>query len=295
MTGQLADGRTNAQALTWAAAALHAAGVDGARRDARLLLARALGTGVEQVFGYPDRVLDGRQAADFTALVHRRAQREPVSRILGRREFWSLDLKITSATLDPRPDSETLVEAVLARIDDVAAPLAILDLGTGSGCLLLALLSELPRARGLGVDIDSAALVVARENAASLGLASRADFAIGDWGREITGSWQVIVSNPPYIKDLEIVGLAPEVARFDPPAALFGGPDGLAAYQRLAPDLSRLLAPGGLAALEVGEGQAAAVERILAAVGLAGAGLAPSGRARDMAGTVRCLLVTGAA
>jgi release factor glutamine methyltransferase len=225
--------------------------------------------------------------ARFGRMTARRAPREPVSRILGRREFWSLEMKVTPATLDPRPDSESLVGAVLARIAEPSAAIRILDLGTGCGCLLLALLSELPRARGLGVDIDLEALAAARDNARGLGLAARAGFAKSDWGRDLVGSWQLIVSNPPYIKDSAIADLAPEVARYDPPRALSGGEDGLEAYRQLAPQISRLLAADGMAALEVGRGQADAVERLLGE-----AGLRTLDRTRDLAGIERCLVVT---
>jgi release factor glutamine methyltransferase len=277
--------RTVGDALDWAARELAAAGVEGARRDGRILLAQALGTSPDQVFAYPERPLTDSQWADFAVLAARRRAREPVSRIRGRREFWSLEFKISAATLDPRPESETLVEAVLDRIGDRAEDLTILDLGTGSGCLLLALLRELPRARGLGVDIDPAALAVARDNAEHLGLSERAAFRHSDWGRELTGMWPVIVGNPPYIVDSDIDGLDPEVARYDPRAALDGGPDGLDAYRALAPEVFRLLAPGGLAALEIGIGQAQAVETVLSA-----AGLRSAGRIEDAGGRTRCIL-----
>jgi release factor glutamine methyltransferase len=276
-----------ASSLDRAAALLGAAGVEQPRRDARLLLAEALGGRPELVTGYPERPLEPSQASRFRALVGRRAAREPVSRILGRREFWSLDLRVNADVLDPRPESETVVEAVLGRIDDREAPVRILDLGTGSGCLLLALLSELPRARGLGVDISPAALAVARENARRLGLSARAAFGQGDWAQGLPGSWQAIVSNPPYIMDTEIADLAPEVARYDPELALSGGPDGLAAYRSLAPQVARLLAPGGILAVEVGAGQAGEVARLLEAAGLAGLD-----RMRDLAGQERCVLAT---
>ena len=277
--------RTFGDALDWAARELAAAGVEGARRDGRILLAQALGTTPDQVFAYPERPLTVAQWTDFAALAARRQAREPVSRIRGRREFWSLEFKISAATLDPRPESETLVEAVLARIENRSEDLAILDLGTGSGCLLLALLRELPRASGLGVDIDPAALAVARDNARSLGLGERAAFRRSDWGRELTGMWPVIVGNPPYIVGSDIDGLEPEVARYDPRAALDGGPDGLDAFRALAPEVFRLLAPGGLAALEIGLGQAQAVEAILKA-----AGLRSAGRVEDAGGRTRCIL-----
>ena len=268
-----------------AVAELRAAGVESARLDVRLLLADALGATPAQVLAYPERRLNPAEAGRFSALLTRRLAREPVSRILGRREFWSLDLVVGPTTLDPRPDSETLVEAVLAHLGDRARPRTLLDLGTGSGCLLLALLAELPGGWGLGVDLDPAALAVARKNAESLGLDRRARFLAGDWATALAGPWDVVVCNPPYIESAALRRLAPEVAGFDPRVALDGGADGLAAYRRLVPDLGRLLAPGALVALEVGAGQANAVEALLSR-----AGLASIGRVPDLSGVARCLL-----
>lgn len=278
------------------AATLGAACADAARRlagavaeprlEARLLVAAASGRTAETVFGYPERPLPPAARRALDGLIDRRLAGEPVSRLVGRREFWSLDFGLTPDTLDPRPDSETLIEAALADIDDREAPLAILDLGTGSGCLLLALLSELPRARGLGIDIGAGAVAAARKNAAALGLAARAAFRIGDWGEGIEGRFDVILCNPPYIPDREIDGLAPEVRRFDPRRALAGGPDGLGCYRALAPDLARLLAPGGVAVLELGADAGDAVAAILAAVGLR-----ERGRRRDLGGRERALIL----
>lgn len=277
--------QTVATALDRAVADLRSAGVEAPRRDARILLAEVLGGDPALVIGYPERQLDQTEIGRFESLLGRRVAREPVSRILGRREFWSLDFCVTPDTLDPRPESETLIEAVLARLKDRASPLRILDLGTGTGCLLLALLAELPRASGLGVDLSPAAVAIARHNAESLNLADRASFNEADWASNLTDSWQVIVSNPPYILDAEIADLAPEVADHDPRMALSGGPDGLAAYRSLIPQAARLLAPGGTLALEIGAGQAKDVERLLEA-----AGLARVGRARDLSGIERCIL-----
>jgi len=284
------DGETVAQALATGAARLRGAGVAAPRRDALLLLAAALEVDANMLRLRPERLLDAAEWSAFETLLSRRAGREPVSRIAGTREFWSLPFKITRDTLDPRPDSETLVEAVLARIGDRGAPLDILDLGTGSGCLLLALLNELPAARGLGVDISEGALKVARENAVALGLAGRADFLCAPWGAALGGAWQVIVSNPPYILSGELPDLAPEVQDFDPPLALAGGPDGLDAYRALAPEIARLMAAGGLAALEIETTQIDTVEALLRT-----AGLRDFGRERDLAGNWRCLLAGNAA
>ena len=275
--------------LDGATAQLHAAGVPGARRDARLLLAHVLGVGVEAILARPERPVTPSQSAAFDALRARRAAREPLSRILGEREFWGLSLRLSAATLDPRPDSETLVEAVLDGLPSRGDAGAVLDLGTGSGCLLLALLSALPKASGLGIDLDPAAVRTARDNARRLGLAGRVRFAVGDWGETLAGGWKVIVSNPPYIREDAIDSLAPEVALYEPRRALDGGSDGLSAYRSLVPQLPRLLAPDGLAVLEVGAGQAAAVEALLAA-----AGLVSKGRRRDLAGLDRCVIATNA-
>jgi release factor glutamine methyltransferase len=217
-------------------------------------------------------------------MVARRLGREPVSRILGRRGFWTLDLALGPATLDPRPDSETVVEAVLAALPEPRAPLRLLDFGTGSGCLLLALLVELPTATGLGIDRSLAALEIARANARAAGLAGRAAFVQADWGGPLAGRFEVIVTNPPYIPSGDIAGLQPEVADFDPRLALDGGDDGLDCYRALVPDIARLLAPGGVAALEVGRGQAAAVGAMLTA-----AGLESLGARRDLGGVERCV------
>jgi release factor glutamine methyltransferase len=205
--------------------------------------------------------------------------------ILGSREFWSLPLQVGPAVLVPRPESESVVEAALAEIADRTASLRILDLGTGSGCLLLALLSELPHASGLGIDRSAAALANPESNALRLGLAGRAAFREGEWGRDLAGPFDVIVSNPPYVATADAASLAPEVRAFEPGEALFAGPDGLGAYQALAPDCGRLLAEDGVACLEIGQGQAAAVEAIMRRHGLRLVSSRP-----DLAGIERCLM-----
>jgi release factor glutamine methyltransferase len=264
---------------------LAAAGVPSSRLDARLLVAEALGLEPQQVFSRPECPVGDDEAARLEALVVRRAQREPMSHVLGRRGFWTLTLKVTADTLDPRPDTETVVEALLAQLGERGRPWRLLDLGTGTGCILLALLSELPNATGLGVDKSPAALEVARENALALGLAGRAGFKLGDWGRDIDECFDAITSNPPYIPDVDIAGLEPEVAGFEPRLALAGGGDGLSCYRALAPDVARLLVPGGVAALEVGRGQAAAVTAILG-----DAGLTLRAVQRDLGGVERCVV-----
>jgi release factor glutamine methyltransferase len=211
-----------------------------------------------------------------------------MAHILGRREFWSLDFAVTSDTLTPRPDSETLVAAVLDIVAGRDRPLGILDLGTGTGCLLLALLHELPNATGVGVDRSAAALAVALGNAQALGLAPRVQFHEGDWGEGLTGRFDVVISNPPYIVSADVPNLSPEV-RHEPRLALDGGADGLDAYRALAPHVGRLLEPAGVAVLEIGEGQAPAVEEILRT-----AGLKPVDRRRDLAGIERCIVARSA-
>ncbi len=273
------------QLLVWASGELAAAGIAESRRDARLLLQAAAGLDAAQIIGFPERDLGAAAEAGFASLIGRRKAREPVSRILGRREFWSLPFIVSRHTLDPRPDSETLIEAVLERLANRQAPISILDLGTGTGCLLLALLSEYPAASGLGVDIQPGAVVTARENAGALDLAARSEFRVGDWGRDLTGPYDLVVSNPPYIAATAIPALDPEVAGYDPLPALDGGRDGLAAYRALAPDAARLLRPGGILVLEIGQGQGDSVCEIMARAGLAIIGL----RA-DLAGIERCII-----
>jgi release factor glutamine methyltransferase len=280
------DKTTVAETLTEGIRVLAAAGIDEPRREARLLLSTVLGVDAAAILGNPDRDVPAAERARFAALVARRAAHEPISRLLGHREFWSLDFALSPETLVPRPDSETVIEAVLAQIGERGATLRLLDLGTGSGCLLLALLSELPAATGIGVDIAPEAALTARRNAVSLGLASRAGFLAGAWSAAIAGKFDVIVANPPYIESGAIAGLAPEVAFHDPRRALDGGPDGLESYRVLVPETARLLRKGGLAAFELGAGQAQPVAALMRY-----AGLVTSEIRRDLAGSERCLVV----
>lgn len=268
-----------------AASRLAAAGVAEPRRDARLLLGAAMESSAAALLSRDDLVVDAAAAARFGGYVARRADREPVSRILARREFWSLPFRLTPALLDPRPDSESLIEAALALAPDRTAPLRLLDLGTGSGCLLLALLSELPQATGLGIDRDLDAVAGAAANARALGLEPRAAFRPGDWGAGLAERFDLVVANPPYIPDGEIGTLAPEVARYEPRGALAGGPDGLDAYRVLAGQLDGLLHANGHAVLEFGRGQDAAVAALLRA-----AGLEIQGFGRDLSNVVRCVV-----
>lgn len=274
---------TAAELLTAAAGRLVEAGIENQRREARLLLNLALG--IDANARLPEREIAPADAALFETFVARRAGHEPYSRIAGTREFWSLDFALSPDTLDPRPDSETLIEAALERIADRAATLSVVDFGTGTGALLLALLSELPNATGIGVDISAGAVETARRNAAALGLSARARFVLGRWGEGLTTPADVIVTNPPYISAKDMSRLPPEVREFDPAAALDGGPDGLSAYRELALDLKRLLSESGIALCEIGAGQAPAVTAIMAA-----SGLDLTGSRADLAGIERCLV-----
>ena len=283
-----ADSRsaTVAAALAGAMLRLEAAGVREPRLEARLLLSHTTGLPLENMVAHPDRPLGEAARTRYAQLVERRAGRQPLAQITGRREFWSLAFKVTPDTLVPRPESETLVEAALALVSDRRAPLRLLDLGTGTGCLLLALLSELPQAEGVGVDFSEAAARVARENAIALGLAGRAWFLVGNWASALDARFDLVVANPPYVPAGEIDRLEPEVADFEPRLALAGGPDGMAGYRALARRLPALLASDGRALLEIGQGQGSPVAEAMAA-----AGLSVSDRRADLAGIERCLVL----
>jgi release factor glutamine methyltransferase len=264
---------------------LAAAGIAAPRAEAWLLLAAASGLPRGALMAGALERLTAAQEARLEVMARRRAAREPLAYILGEKEFWSLPFAVAPAVLIPRPESETLVEAALARVRERSAALRILDLGTGSGCLLLALLSELPQASGLGVDLSAAALEIAGRNAERLALAGRAEFVRGSWGAALAGGFDLIVSNPPYVAAGEFAGLAPEVRAYEPALALAAGPDGLAAYRALAPDCARLLAPGGSLCLEIGQGQGNRVAEILQQHGLH-----VVERRADLAGIERCLV-----
>ena len=261
--------------------------VETAKLDARILVQSAFGLTREEMLMHPFDPAKEPWLAHARAMVRRRERGEPVSRILGRREFWSLDFVISPATLDPRPDSETVVEAALAEVRDRGAPLRVLDLGTGSGCLLLALLSELPAARGIGIDIQPGAANTAQRNADRLGLWERAMFCIGSWADALDGRFDVIVANPPYIPSGQMRWLPVEVRGFDPYIALDGGDDGLFAYRAIAEQLPRLLSPSGSAHLELGAGQAAEVSEVMRRVGLNVIAIR-----RDLGGIERCISVS---
>ena len=246
---------------------LREAGIDTPELDARLLTGAALGMTREHMLIHATARLNQPQVARVFGFVARRVAREPVSRILGRREFWSLDFTLSPATLDPRPDSETVVEEALAGVADRQASLSVLDLGTGTGCLLLAVLSELPKATGLGIDRSEEAVETASANARRLGLGRRARFSAGDWTSGIGERFDLVISNPPYIPDADTGTLEPEVTRFDPPAALAGGADGLDAYRTIVAQIPGVLKPGGRIIFEVGFGQSADVSALLGAAG----------------------------
>lgn len=265
--------------------AFRATGLDTPELDARLLVEAALGMTQTDLLTKADQEITRAQENALEAMTLRRLQREPVSRILGMRSFWKADFKVSPATLDPRADSETLIEAVLANVDK-EQHLAILDLGTGTGCLLLSLLQELPLATGTGIDISAEAIGIAQQNAESLSLARRTTFMTINW-KEINDvkMFDVVVSNPPYIALSEIAGLAPEVREYDPITALSGGADGLECYRDIAIALPRLLAREGTVFLEIGSMQAASVKGILGK-----AGLCVLQTLTDLAGHDRCLI-----
>jgi release factor glutamine methyltransferase len=254
---------------------------DTPRLDAELLLAHALGITREALLLGSDRPIP----PAFGALVQRRLAHEPVAYITGRKAFWTLDLHVTPAVLIPRPETETLIEAAIQHFG-ARAPRTVLDLGTGSGALLLAALDQWPSARGLGVDRSTAALEVARGNAERLGFADRARLVRGDWADAIEARFDLILCNPPYIE--AGAALPPQVAAHEPPSALFAGADGLDDYRRLAPQLPRLLRPGGLAVLEIGSTQAGQVSALIRAHRL------KTSTIKDLAGLDRCLAIVPA-
>lgn len=266
--------------------AFAAAGLETPSLDARLLGVDALRIGATALVTGPEVALSADEAARLASFGLRRLAREPVARILGRAEFWSLPFRLSPDTLVPRPDTETVVEAALELVPDRSAAIRVLDLGTGSGCLLVALLHELPRAWGLGLDRSAAALATARANAARNGVADRAAFAAGDWAAALAGRFDLVVSNPPYIASAVIDGLDPEVARHDPVRALDGGPDGLDAYRAILAGAPALLAPDGRLVVEIGHDQHEAVVRLVGA-----AGLRVGRSAQDLGGHVRALSV----
>jgi release factor glutamine methyltransferase len=266
-----------------------AVGIDSAALDARMLTGAALQLDLTALISAAARHLTTDQATHLEAFSRRRLAGEPVARILGTKEFWGLPLKLSAETLVPRPDTETVVEAALEilRAEGRAkAPLRIADLGTGSGAILLALLTELPNATGIGTDLSAAALDTAKDNAQALGLTPRADFMVSDYAEDLSGTFDLIVSNPPYVRTADIASLAPEVRDHDPHLALDGGGDGLKAYRRIAPQAERLLSTRGLLVLEVGRGQADDVAKLMVTAGLTVAGSPKA----DLAGIGRAVI-----
>lgn len=267
---------------------LKAAGIDSARLDAQVLMAHVLDVPRERILRDGHLPVDGALVDAFETLVRGRAGRRPLSHLTGHREFWSLDLEVTPDTLDPRADSETVVDAALRLIPRRDAEITILDLGTGTGALLLALLTELPSATGIGFDKSEAALAVARRNADRQRLGGRATFRLGDWGapgwaKALGLRVNLVVSNPPYIPTADLAGLQPEV-QAEPRLALDGGADGLDAYRRIIPGLPQILAPGGGVVFEVGVAQASWVGRRLADEGFSAPGMA-----RDLSARARAV------
>jgi release factor glutamine methyltransferase len=246
---------------------LEAAGVELPVFDARLLLEAGAGVSRMDILTDPRRELSAEQVAAVNALAQRREAREPVSHILGRKQFWTLDFAVNADVLIPRPETEHVVQAALERLP-VDQPARVLDLGVGSGAILLAILSERPLAVGVGVDVSDAALATAAANGERAGLNARITWRCAEWDAGLEGGFDVVVSNPPYIPSADIAGLQPEVARYEPRAALDGGADGLDAYRAIVPRLPHLLRPGGAFVLEVGLGQAERVAAMAREAGL---------------------------
>jgi release factor glutamine methyltransferase len=280
------DARTVATARREWAKRFRACGIDSADIDARILVGCALGLDRAALAAADSHRLSRGEEAAITELAERRLAHEPVARIVGWKEFWSLSLRVDGTTLVPRPETEIVVEAALAAIDAAgsrARPLRIADLGTGSGAILLALVSELPNAVGVGTDVNVAALSVARDNACRLGL-DRAQFLACDVAAALRGPFDIIVSNPPYIASDEIATLTPDVRDFDPRYALDGGADGLTYYRAIAATVPAVLALGGTLIVELGAGQAETVAALFAAQGLV-----PLPPRPDLSGTARAL------
>ena len=283
MTGQTVDAAR--RALT---ARFKSGHIDSTELDARILVGAVLGLDLTGIIAAANRCLTSEEATRLEDFARRRLAGEPVARILRSREFWGLPLKLSAATLVPRPDTETVVELALEMLHAAPRPdrsRRIADVGTGSGAILLALLSELPDAYGVGTDISEAALRTARTNAIYLKLDHRAGFVACDYAAALSGPFDLIVSNPPYIRSAEIAGLATEVRDHDPRAALDGGADGLEAYRALIPQAARLLGPEGALVVEVGQGQSGDIEDLMTATGL----MLPVPAKADLAGVRRAV------
>jgi release factor glutamine methyltransferase len=264
-------GQTVETARRSLAARFKSSTIDSAELDARILVGAVLGLDLTGLIASASRPLTADEAFHLEDFARRRLAGEPVARILGNKEFWGLPLQLSAATLVPRPDTETVVELaleIMRAAPNPNRPLRVADIGIGSGAILLALLSELPDACGIGTDISVAALQTARANAARLGFAARAAFVACDYAAALSGPFNLIVSNPPYIRSADIADLASEVRDHDPLRALDGGADGLNAYRVIAPEAMRLLAPGGALIVEVGHSQSSEVEGLMTATGL---------------------------
>jgi release factor glutamine methyltransferase len=287
--GKAFAGQTVDDARRALTARFRSADIESAELDARILVGTVLGLDLTGVIAAAARLLTDDEVTRLDDYARRRIAGEPIARIIGIKEFWGLPLQLSAATLVPRPDTETVVEAALEllRAESMCdSPLRIADLGTGSGAILLALLSELPNAFGVGTDISEAALRTARDNARQLGFAGRTGFVACDYAAALSGAFDLVVSNPPYIHSADIVSLGVEVRDHDPHRALDGGADGLDAYRLIAPEAARRLKPGGVLVLEVGHGQSGDVEGLLSAAGLTPAD-APK---TDLAGIRRAVL-----
>ena len=276
--------KTRAQALAELRRTLNEAGFETAALDARLLLLTTLRIPATALITHPDTPLTAEESETLASFTRRRLNHEPVARIVGIREFWGLPFRLSPETLVPRPDTETVVETALDLLPDRQAPLRIVDFGTGSGCILVALLHELPQATGLGVDLSPGALATARTNADENGVGGRCHFALSRWADAVSGPFDLIVSNPPYIASGVISTLDEEVREHDPRLALDGGPDGLEPYRILLSEAGRLLAPGGLLAVEIGYDQAEELRSLAGSHGLEILRIA-----HDLSGNPRCV------
>ncbi len=272
--------------LTALTARFSQAGIDTPRLDARVLVGHVLGIDPSLLFARTDMAIDDAQYVAIEKFAKRRLAHEPVTRIIGQREFWSMNFDVTPDVLDPRADTETLVSAILEQKQLFTGPVRVLDLGTGTGCILLAILSAWPEATGVGIDLSAKAVEVATKNAERLGFAHRAAFHVGNWCEGITDTFDIVVSNPPYISVSELAELQPEVKNFDPRMALEGGADGLDAYRSILANAGRVLKAGGKLGLEFGFGQEKAVTRLAQENGFEIAA-----EYRDLARIVRCVVV----
>ncbi len=274
------------EALRWAVLRLQQEHIETASLDGRILLEYVLGVSREQLLFLLDLPITMEQYKRLETLVEKRAQRQPIAQLIGRREFWGMNFVVSEDTLDPRPDTETLIEYVLERVVNRAMAHRVLDLGTGTGCLLLALLSELPSASGVGVDYSDNAVLVAKENALALGMAGRSQFVTGNWCDGLEGKFDIILANPPYIPTSVIPTLDPEVSVFEPKLALDGGEDGLACYRTIFRSLPMVLAKSGFAAFEFGMGQEKQLKELAVANGFEVVGVR-----HDLSGLPRTIII----